>query len=476
MMVPELEEELAGQPWQDILEALTDVGLWAELAIIGRTTDENSDGALESGEAFYFADPFRQCGGFQQDIVDFFAAVRTLRALSQDDVPPALADPSNATAEELLPHLLAGDFNADGVLDIGGPDVRLGTAGTSLGGFHAIMAGALEKEVTVATPIVAGGGFADIMSRSDFWGIMQRIWVEVFGPLVVGCADGQGGVRISFNDDSDRCKPGPTAKRSFAHVPAVSPGDLVIVDNLDNGESAGTLVDANGGFSIGVPADRWNQLEIRIFRSSGETASVPVLSKYEGVGLQRNTPRFRRFLSVSEHVLSRCDPMSFARALFIEPYPGHPPTNILFENAVGDDTVPISTGVLVALASGVLGETEAEWGPVVDAMIERGLLAGDNYDADDLAKDNPPESPPVGPLPPVQSSTGESSIRFADVNGWHEWVVGVDQTQPFDHASYTQAQITLFHWSGGAKVVDDLCIDRHDCPLLAEPSLILDGQ
>ena len=475
LMVPEMEAELVGLSWQEILEAIEGIGLWAELARIGRTTDENGDGALESGEAFFFADPFRQCASFQQDMVDAFHVIRALRALDQAAVPPGLDDPSSAPLEDVLERALLGDFNADGVLDIGGPDVQLSTAGTSLGGFHAIMLGALAPEVTVSTPIVAGGGFLDVMTRSGFWSVLQRIWLEVFGPLVVGCPDGAGGVWLSFNDDTERCKAAKLEAKSFAHVPAVGPGDLILVDNLDNGESAGTWVSPLGGFSLAVPSDRWDQLQVRVLRLSGDHTTVPVVTPFEGVGLQRNTPRFRRFIGVSEHVLGHCDPINFANALFREPYEGHPPTNILFENALGDDTVPIASGVAVALASGVLGADESEWRPLIDTFISQGVMIGSDYDVDDLLEDNPPGQPAVGPLVPVQTGTGGSSIRFADVHGWHEWIVGVDQSLDFDRASYTQAQIALYHWSGGTVVVDDLCIDRHDCPLLDDPTPLLDS-
>jgi hypothetical protein len=174
-------------------------------------------------------------------------------------------------------------------------------------------------------------------------------------------------------------------------------------------------------------------------------------------------------------VLGHCDPINFANALFREPYEGHPPTNILFENALGDDTVPIASGVAVALAAGVLGDDEAEWRPVIDTFISQGVMVGSDYDVDDLLLDNPPEQPAVGPLVPVPTGTGGSSIRFADVHGWHEWIVGVDQSLDFDRASYTQAQIALYHWSGGTLVVDDLCIDRHDCPLLDDPTPLLES-
>ena len=68
------------------------------------------------------------------------------------------------TQEELLPYLLAGDFNADGVLDIGGPDNDYYAAGTSLGGIHTSMLMAIEPRLQTGVPVVSGGGMTDILA------------------------------------------------------------------------------------------------------------------------------------------------------------------------------------------------------------------------------------------------------------------------------------------------------------------------
>ncbi|MCB9787592.1 MAG: hypothetical protein H6744_13000 [Deltaproteobacteria bacterium] len=482
LLIPEQAADYEGLEWHAAIKKLEEVGLWRQLAVEGRTEDENGNGALESSEGFFFADPFRMCASFWQDMVDLFQIVRILRNLDPAAVPPAIDEPYKADPARLMQNLLAGDFNADGVLDLGGPDVQLSVAGTSLGGFHATLGAALEPEITVATPIVAGGGFGDIMGRSNQRDQSQWIFLETFGPLVVGCPDGQGGVWLSWNDDADRCKESLLTTTGFAHVPDMAPGTLVTARNLANGEAQATLVNEQGGFSVAVASDRWDPLEVTIRRPDGSKVVVPGRTPYEGTAFQRNTPRFRRFINIATQVLDRCDPIAFAPNLFLEPLPGHPPTKVLFENAVGDRTVPISTGVMLALASGVFGTEPEQWQPITKTLIDHGFMKGSiDYDPDDLWGDNAlPEDAPIGPLEPVPAGDGVASIRFANVRGKHEWIAQYSLPVPsqgedfvFDAATYNQNQVVLFHALGGKVVVDDLCIEELSCPILDDPEALL---
>ncbi|PKN55759.1 MAG: hypothetical protein CVU56_19700 [Deltaproteobacteria bacterium HGW-Deltaproteobacteria-14] len=479
---PDHTDEYAGLGLEAGLEKLSHIGFFAELALIGRTTDETGDGALESGESFFFADPFKQCAAFHQDLVDFMQFVRTVRALDPGAVPTPPANPRTASAEALRPSILAGDFNADGVLDVGGPDVAIGVAGTSLGGIHAVMAGAIEPEVRTITPIVAGGGLSDILLRSGLRQITRVIYLEVFGPLVVGCPDGQGGLWLSFNNESDRCR-ADLGATSFAHLDAVGAGAAVTVENLDNGElEALSLAEDGAGFSLGIAADRWDTLRVSVERPATSSAQplvaseVLVQSPFKGLGLHRNTPELRRVLGINQHVLDRCDPVNFARHIFLSPRPGQAPKSVLFENALQDSTVPISTGVTLARAAGVLGTTRLAWLPVMERLITRGVLLGSDYDPDDLLHNNPADARGIGPLTPVASGTGVSAIRFANVRGKHEWIAQSPSGAELDDAAtYTRNQIALFHLSGGASVVDDLCIQDNACPGLDDPDTLIEA-
>lgn len=472
LLAPERRAEFEGISFREGFDKLSEIGFFRELALIGRTTDQDGDGALTSSESFFFADPFKQCGAFQQDLVDFMQFVRVLRGFSQSAVPAAIDVPADAEPARLMQNLMAGDFNADGVLDLGGPDVSIGTAGTSLGGIHSLMAAAIEPEVQNATPIASGGGLSDILLRSSLRQITRVIYLEVFGPLVVGCPDGAGGAWLSLNNEADDCDADPTAT-AFAHLEALPEGAVVRLTDVDNGEVAEHDVDeAGAGFAIAVPADRWDQLAVEVVVGGTVTQRALVLTPFQGLALHRNTPEFRRFVAITQHALDRCDPIAFARSLFREPR-GGPATakNVLFDDVIGDHTVNISTGIALARAAGVLGDDPATVQAVMDRLIGAGVVGGADYDVDDLLGNNPADMPALGPLPPVASGpdgTGLSALRFAYARGRHEWIAGPTDGAEYDAHTMSRNRIALFHASGGTRIVDDICIANESCPLLDE--------
>lgn len=465
-LAPDRAAEFEGLSFQEAYDKLLGIGFFAELAFYGRTEDVTGDGALTSSESFFFADPFQQCGTFQQDLVDFVQFVRTLRSFSQDAVPDAIEDPKTASVERLMQNLMAGDFNADGILDLGG-DVPIGTAGTSLGGIHAFMAAAIEPEVRTATPIAAGGGLADILVRSTLRQITRVIYLEVFGPLLIACPDGAGGLHLSLNDESDTCRNDPKTT-AFAHIPAAPAGTAIRLENQDNGEvETLTLTEDGQGFSLPIPTDRWDELlvEVTLPDTSSPAHRLRVLSPYQGLALHRNSPEFRRFVAITQHALDRCDPVAFARRLFVDP-DGRPARSVLFENVIGDRTVPISSGISLARAAGVLGQGD-DAQAIMDDLIRSGAVQGAQVDVDDLMGNN--ESPALGPLPTVPSGpdgTGRSAIRFAFANGRHEWIAGPTDNTEYAAHTMSRNRIAIFHASGGTVISDDICLADETCPLL----------
>ncbi len=472
LLVPDRVAEFEGIDFATAYQKFSEIGLFAELALIGRTTDLDGDGALQSGESFFFADPFQQCGAFQQDLVDLFALVRALRNLDPTAVPAALPDPASASDEDLRKAFRAGDFNADGRLDLGGPDVNIGLAGVSLGGFHALMGAAVEPEVTTTSPIAAGGGVADILLRSNLRQITRLIYLDVFGPLVVGCPDGAGGYFLSLNNESGGCGRA-TETVSFAHVVDAPPGTRIRVDNRDNGEHAEHVVGENAavGFALPIASDRWDQLTVTITRPDAAADVVWVLTPYQGLGLERNTPEFRRFVTITQHALDPCDPIAFARHIFREPLAAHGPKHVLFESVAADRTVPISTSIALARAAGVLGEgDDAE--NLVDAFIASGAVAGRDFDIDGvtaelgLAAEDPDR---LGPLVPIAQDGGKSSIRFAFARGRHEWVAGPTSGSIYEAHTLTRNRIALFHATRGVVLSDDMCLATEACERLDDP-------
>ena len=473
MLMPDQAAEVAELPFLEALDALYQNGLFAELAVHGRNEDENGNGHLEAAEAFYFADPFRMCASFHQDLVDFMVLVRLLRELDPAAVPATpLANPDEADYETLKPFLLAGDFNADGVLDVGGPTVALGTAGTSLGGIHAIMAAAIEPEVTTTTPIVAGGGLTDVMMRSSLRMVIEQVLLDALGTVIVGCPGEDGQLVLTQGNDARECRPGRLEEASFGSVVA-GPGAKVTLTNMANGVTIAGEVNEAGGFSLAVETDKGDPLRVTVSPVGGEPGhpigptEVDVVAVWEGAGYERSTPDFRRAVGIMQHALDQCDPLSFASALFADPPPGHSPTNVLMLNAVGDRTVPNASSVALAAAVGLLGidqkDTLARW----RALRDSGLVLSQHVDVDDIRGDNPPEMPSLGPARPIRTPTGQSAIRFADVNGGHSYIAGKVK-DGFDWGVYHRQVMALYHRCGG-RVVPDLdpeCLATATCPLL----------
>lgn len=458
VIVPDRLAEFTGISLEEAIEKFNQIGFFAELAVYGRSEDENGDGKIDIAEAFFFADPFRQCSSFWQDMVDMMQGVKVLRAYTQEAVPPGLADPSKATYEELEPYLRAGDFNADGILDVGGPGAHFSSAGTSLGGFHSVITAANEPEITSVSPIVAGGGFTDIMVRSSLRMITSRIFLDVLGQVVVGCPTEDGKLHISLNNGADGCKRPEEGQIHVMDMPEA--GTVIGLVNEDNGEQEEGVVQENGGFSIAVESDRGDSLVLLI---NGEPV-VTTNAIVDGGGYRRNSKDFRRAINVQQHVFDRCDPINFARQLAWEPIEGHPTTNSLFLLALGDDTVPVSTGVLLSLAAGAFGTERRTWEPAMKALISKGVLEGEFYDVDDFRGDNGPDMPALGLTPGLPTEAGLTTVRFADVNGKHEWIAGYNRDD-FEFGIYSQNQLSIYHRCRGVYVPDGdpECLQTRDC-------------
>ena len=78
---------------------------------------------------------------------------------------------------------IAGDFDGDGIPDVGGPNVAITTSGNSFGGVIAMVHGAVDPNVAASAPISGGGGLMDVAVRSSL--VPDSVVEQVFTPLVV---------------------------------------------------------------------------------------------------------------------------------------------------------------------------------------------------------------------------------------------------------------------------------------------------
>ena len=202
-----------------------------------RSRDLNGDGWTNSGGDFWSADIFHTRDVIRQTVVDILQAVRMLRSFDGQRPFEPRQDPrsdiqrgpegeqencSGRTYEQgRIPFEgdvncdesidLAGDFNGDGQVDVGGPDGLIVATGVSLGGIVSALATAVEPDIARAAPISGGGGLSDIASRCLQPGVVEAVFMKLFGPLIVG-------VPVAAVNAEAVVFPDPTTRKVFSTV------------------------------------------------------------------------------------------------------------------------------------------------------------------------------------------------------------------------------------------------------------------
>src|ERR1019366_1863173 len=143
-----------------------------------RAIDLNGDGTPDSGGQVWSAHLLHTRDGMRQAVLDGVQLTRMLKTF--DGSTKSGQDYNNdgdATND------LAGDFNGDGVVDLGGPSAQYFSSGGSLGGLVAEIHGAIDPSFTAAAPVSGGGGFVNIAVRSRL--TPDPVLEQVLGPLIV---------------------------------------------------------------------------------------------------------------------------------------------------------------------------------------------------------------------------------------------------------------------------------------------------
>ena len=305
---------------------------------------------------------------------------------------------------------LAGDFDGDGVIDVGG-DASIAITGTSLGGIIASTVAGVEPGLDVSAPIAGGGVLTDIGARSFQEGVMEAVILRLLSSVYTGkTTDGKTSLGVVLPNlnrmqcipyDSDdkkdletlagnrKCKASEDSA-PLATVEGVEPGDTVFALNLDNREQNCGLVDENGGFQVQLPTDLGDKVKLSFIEGfrrvccdedypkapkayatidefgndvsfQGEVfkKGTPLVALAEGLGLERATPSFRRFLGIGQMVLDPADPASLAphykeRPLKFPNVGDETNTNTMIVTTMGDMNVPASSGLSVARAAGFI--------------------------------------------------------------------------------------------------------------------------
>ncbi|MEZ4250956.1 MAG: hypothetical protein R3B99_22280 [Polyangiales bacterium] len=386
----------------------------ADAILDGRAEDIDGDGTVDSGVNFWTAYVFHTRDVVRQSVLDHMRVIQILRSFdgrrlanpveyAEGPRDEPLAYDADTHAYEGLD--VAGDFDGDGRPDVGGRDQTFFFTGGSLGGIVSGIVGGAEPAVRSVAPIVGAGGLTDVAARIDMGSVIAAMHLRMMGPFVMvepadsrgdrsSCADGEASVYVLATDRNER------GEMEIACLPADAVGSEVVirVRNETNGEvrCAGATAGEAMRFRVPIPSDPDDRWTIELHAGAADAVTYPecpelgspsrVIDAFEvgstacdrcaqfqdrewsvgdalvspamGFGRQRQTPDFRRLLSLAQTGLEPGDPINYARRVFLEPIPANDapqrPRSLLMANSVGDQSVPVSTGNAYARAAGLL--------------------------------------------------------------------------------------------------------------------------
>ncbi len=478
------------------------LGGFIDRLVDNRAVDVTADGWPDPAGNFWSFHTFRTRDTVRQGALDVLRMVQVLRSF--DGARRWSQDADGDGRPDL--EGLAGDFDGDGQVDLVGPDGPYFLFGISLGGIVSSLAAPLEPAFVAAAPISPGGGLSDVAVRSLQQGVPELVMLPMLGPLLLG-RPVEGGTELAFYLPSSFHE----VEVPVARLPALAPGARVRLMNLDNGERAEAQVDALGGFRFAVACDRGDRLRVALPAGActafdrevsweGEVypAGSALRALAAGHGALRQTPELRRFVQVAQTALDPGDPANYAayyqdRELYRD-YPGtHRPKALALLLSAGDMNVPISTGLTLARAAGLLpfapGGEDPRYGQtphrvLVDGYVAEGLerlrrFAGPPWndprevllDPDDLSQgldgfDAPRLDPPLRLGRELEDGRrAVLRILYPSRRGAHG-IMPSDPGHAYDIDLHAILAVARFFQSAGREWSDDTCLGDGSCAWL----------
>jgi hypothetical protein len=261
----------------------------------GRIRDLDNDGvrsSYDNGGDFWVWDIFHMRDMVRQAVVDHMQFYRLLRSLG---TAKWKADTNeNGVADDLM-----GDWNGDGIVDIGtAMHPRVPTWGQSMGAIISQVLAGVEPLVSASTPVSGGGGLIHIGIRCINPGVPEAVLMPLMGPFVTfspkTTADGGEEIEIAWminhlHREYPRAElgipelnpndPNRAHYYIFARTKEIKPGDGVTVRNLRNGKEIHAFRHPDGrGFRVSIASDAKAALEKRplLGLKDGDTRPVPV--------------------------------------------------------------------------------------------------------------------------------------------------------------------------------------------------------
>jgi hypothetical protein len=376
----------------------------------GRAIDLNGDGVPDSGGLIWSAHLLRTRDNVRQAVVD---AMQMTRVLSSFDGTALSSQDLNGDG---VLNDLAGDFDGDGQVDVGGPNAKYYASGGSLGGIVSMIQGVIDPKIVAAAPVSGTAGLMDTGMR----GVVTPVPVleQVLGPLVIAvpastrsdsaCTADQRSVRWVVNDlfnsveieiacldaseldaamtvlvrddTSGQIRCARSGDGGTFRIPIpVSIGDVIAIQVVDAPDAVDSYKTCNmtPGAPIGRAITTWEQQATAYgsvadssdtctadagcaqFRATFYPVGSELVAPQEGVGLRRQTPDFRQLVSLSQVAVDPADPFNFAKYYMLKQLTGvdgtpQAPRPLLVATTAGDNEVTTASGLAFARAAGAL--------------------------------------------------------------------------------------------------------------------------
>lgn len=488
-----------------------------------RAFDQTGDGVADSGADYWTAYAVHTRDMVRQSTVDYLRLVQVLQTF---DGATRWDWDVNRDGEKDL----AGDFDGDGVVDVGAAS-KLSMGGGSLGGIMSALVGGTEPHVKVVVPISAGAGFAEIGKRAAPGGVKEAVSLRMMGPLLITEKNAQGGLDLweylPEGNKRGRVKVGPVTA-------TLTPGDTAVITNLTTKDMRCAPVQQDGRLRAAVTSDEGNELMLEVFSGAlppkkpegcarptdqapywtittfgydakwqGRTISkgAPLIALGDGFGLKRGTPELRRFIGFAQTLLDSADPVNFApnyeRRILQYGTGERVRTRALIMNTVGDPVVPVAAGTALARAAGYLDLTSRD--PrynktvnqvLVDSHIIEGVTRTSPFrnskgqpvlmDIENLSSTVPVDDKFDVPrlIPPLRHVARSAVVGgtvgvlypMPSPTGRHGFDLP-DPKKAWDDGTYLVNMLGRYLASEGTEVSFDGCQHTSTCPWIAQPVL-----
>ncbi|MDP2271141.1 MAG: hypothetical protein Q8K32_10455 [Archangium sp.] len=483
-----------------------------------RAFDQNGDEIKDSGADFWTSYILHTREVVKQSALDYMQLVRLLRGF---DGKTWDYDANRDGVDDL-----AGDFNGDGVIDVGGT-APIHITGGSLGGIMSAMMSGLEPQIDVSVPVSGGAGLPDIGVRSIQGGVREAVNLRMLGPLFTTVRNVDTGQLEAWQvlpnlNDLGRVKLGPVNVELLE-------GDTAVLSNLTSGEHRCARVGAGGLLRAAVSSDQNDQWKLDVysgalppqersgcavpegatpywtmdtfaldskFQALEHKAGDPLIALGDGFGLRRQSPEIRRFLGLAQLAIERGDPVNFLpyteRHRILRYGTGEEVgTRMVVVNTIGDMNVPVATGVSIARAAGMveLFSADPRYGKTPNrVLIDNGVLESvervgryknslgadvlldvDHFSAlsgdgtQDLF-DVPRLNPPLRLVKPNDRVGGVTGVIFPMVvpTGRHGFDTP-DPSLPFNLGSVMLNMLGRYLQTGGEELPMEGCLESSSC-------------